>query len=132
MSMRAALLGLPMLGIAFGALADASLASQDAPPRLKLDVTYVGSKTGRRAQSFAEFLRARVRKLRVVDLSEVGRADLTPCDVVLLDWEAREQATFEGKSTPLGDRASWNKPTIFLGRTGMDMAIRWDLEGWFG
>lgn len=109
--------------------------AKDAVPKADLSVLLVANTENARGQSFGAWLRRRFARVEVVSLAEVKpgavAARASKHDVVLLDWSARDFEMSDG-ATPLGDRSQWTKPVVFLGRTGMDMAQRWQLEGWFG
>ena len=85
----------------------------------------------RGGRSFGTWLQARFAPVKLASLRGFVPSTAAGHDVVLLDWTARGYE-LEGQKTPLGPLSTWRTPTVFLGRTGMDMAIRWQLEGWFG
>ena len=98
-----------------------------------LKVLYVGDAKSARAADFKAFLSTNVA--RVVVASRVGfdPALADQFDVVVVDWPVTDpKGEFPPKTTPLGQRNAWGKPTVLVGRAGMYLAYVWDIKGAFG
>ena len=105
-------------------------AANNPTERLPQRVLYVGH----RAAQFKPFLKSHFTKVE-----SVSREDFTPArakdfDVVLLDWPqgVTSAKQWDKKTTPLGKREEWNKPTVLLGSAGLNLAVAWKLKGGSG
>src|SRR5262249_52045088 len=82
-----------------------------------LKVLYVGDTGTPRAQQFTGFLGKNVGRVEAASRKDFRPADAADFDVVLLDWPQSEKTREEWQSgrSPLGNRATWSKPTVLLG-----------------
>ena len=123
------------LGILLAALlATVAQASQSGPALEKLKLLYVGDSGTPRAEEFAGFLRQKVAQLELASRDKFSLSLAEPFDVVLLDWPQSQSAREDRKQgrSPLGDRATWNKPTVLLASAGLNLAIVWKVRGGSG
>ena len=98
-----------------------------------LKVLYVGNATSARAADFKAFLSTNVAQVVVVSRVGLDPALANQFDVVLLDWSQSERrGESPPRKSPLGERATWVKPTVLLGSAGLNIAIVWDVKGGFG
>ena len=105
---------------------------QEKPVAPPLDVLYVSDGTAAdRAQAFESFLKKRFSSVATSDHDHVSRMDLEAADVVLLDW-SMERGDMPPKSSPLGEREEWNRPTVLLGCAGLHHACAWEVAGGSG
>src|SRR5262245_7751040 len=99
----------------------------------KLTVLYIGDIGTSRAQHFTGFLGKNVGRVEAVSRKDFRPADAADFDVVLLDWPQSESAREERQGrSPLGDRATWSKPTVLLGSAGLNLAVVWKVRGGSG
>ena len=84
--------------------------------RSSLCVLYVGEVDAKRDRSegFMTFLRERFRSVRSETHQTLDVEAVEGADVVLLDWHAGNGEY--GGPSPLGNRATWRKPTVTVGR----------------
>jgi hypothetical protein len=95
-----------------------------------LSVLYVGSE---RASEFVPFLKRYVARVETKTREDFRPAEAASFDVVLLDWpQTGQPADFPPKSSPLGKREEWAKPTVLLGSAGLNLAVAWKLKGGTG
>jgi hypothetical protein len=118
---------LQLLVVSLVILASSTVRAKDLN---ELRVIYVGSE---RAPDFEEFLKEKVADFKAIPRASFLPADAEPFDVVLLDWPQGEEAReLRQNSSPLGERATWNKPTVLLGSAGLNLAVAWKLKGGSG
>jgi hypothetical protein len=99
----------------------------------KLNILYVGDTGTPRAKQFEGFLRMNVGHVEVTSRNGFKPAAAADADVVLLDWPQSNSAREERSGrAPLGDRASWAKPTVLLGSAGLNLAVAWKARGGSG
>src|SRR5262245_3019502 len=99
----------------------------------QLKVLYIGDADTPRAQHFTGFLAKNVGRVEVASRKDFKPADAAAFDVVLLDWPQSNTAREERQGpSPLGDRASWSKPTVLLGSAGLNLAVVWKIRGGSG
>lgn len=99
----------------------------------KLKVLYIGEPDAPRAQQFTGFVGKNVAQVKGVSRNNFKPADAEAFDVVLLDWPQSQDAREERKGrSPLGDRATWGKPTVLLGSAGLNLAVVWKVRGGSG
>jgi len=112
------------------------LASASEPSRRldDLKVLYIGERDSARATHFQGFLKENVGKVEFADRKKFKPSEAEDFDVVLLDWPQSESTQDEWKSgrSPLGDRDTWNKPTVLLGSAGLNLAVVWKVRGGSG
>jgi hypothetical protein len=123
----------PLIAFVAGGLfvvAATSPARTFADERLQLSVLYLKTE-GDRAKDFTEFFRKHFVKVEAAnrDAFDVNRASVF--DVVVLDWSQRDTSSRDAVS-PLGDRATWGKPTVLLGSAGHLLASPWSVIGGSG
>jgi hypothetical protein len=94
-----------------------------------LKLLYIGD---RRADEYVAFLKPNVAMINVETREAFKPADAAPYDVVLLDWPQEGMNDFPPKTSPLGARESWGKPTVLLGSAGLKLAVVWKLKGGSG
>lgn len=94
-------------------------------------VLFVGSEGTARTKAFVELLERHFAEVRVADRKNFHPASAEGVDVVLLDWSQRD-AKFPKDPSPLGERASWKTPTVFLGSAGLLVAVQWQIIGGSG
>ena len=105
-----------------------------------LRLLYLGELDTPRAKDFEAFFAARFTSVRVADRWKWDRAALKEVDVVVLDWPQPDGISrwmLKGDKTaeranPLGARADWSAPTLFVGSAGLNAAWSWDVKGAFG
>jgi len=104
------------------------------PSKTPLRVTYLGDPDTDRGRAFAEFLNANFERADIVARDTFDPSAELETDVVLLDWPQGPDARKARASarTPLGDRASWCRPTVLLGSAGLNVAVAWNTRGTFG
>ncbi|MBM3832082.1 MAG: hypothetical protein FJ403_02170 [Verrucomicrobia bacterium] len=114
-----------MKSIAFIVLSLLGLASARAADVNKLKLLYVGQPANStRAKQVTSFLQKNAGQLHAVERRGFRPEQAIGFDVVLLDWPQSGNTEQERKQgSPLGPRASWNKPTVLLGSAGFNMAI---------
>src|SRR4051794_29193865 len=97
----------------------------------KLQVLYVGEPpSSTRAKAVTGFLQKNVGRTEAVARQGFKQAQAEGFDVVVLDWPQSDKTELERQQgSPLGARASWAKPTVFLGSAGLNMAIVWKVRG---
>ena len=100
----------------------------------KLKVLYLRDSGAARPQHFEGFLRENVAEVKIIARTAFKQSDAEGFDVVLLDWPQSEAAQDERKTgrSPLGDRATWSKPTVLLGSAGLNLAAAWKVRGGSG
>ena len=120
-----------LLGFLLTVLASASEPSRSLDD---LKVLYVGDRDTARATHFQGFLKENVGKVEFAARNKFKPSDADDFDVVLLDWPQSEATRDEWKSgrSPLGDRDTWNKPTVLLGSAGLNLAVVWKIRGGSG
>lgn len=94
-----------------------------------LKLLYVGNE---RAAEFLAFLKPNVAKIESRTRDSFKPSDADGFDVVLLDWPQNGMDDFPPKTSPLGSREAWNKPTVLLGSAGLKLAVVWKLKGGSG
>ena len=113
-----------------GALLAAGNSSGWSKELSQMKVLYVGS--GRGAE-FVAFLKHNVGQVESRGRGPFNPAEAAPFDVVLLDWpQGPETQDMAKLRSPLGERNSWNKPTVLLGSAGLNLAVSWKLKGGTG
>lgn len=95
----------------------------------ELKLLYIGQE---RTEDFVAFLRPNVASVESRPRSSFNPADAEGFDVVLLDWPQTGVQNFPPKSSPLGAREKWHKPTVLLGSAGLNLAVIWKLKGGVG
>lgn len=100
----------------------------------KIKLLYVGEPTNStRAKQVTSFLQKNASQVQSLDRRGFRQEQANGFDVVLLDWPQSGNTEQERKQgSPLGARASWNKPTVLLGSAGLNMAIVWKVRGGSG
>lgn len=100
----------------------------------KLKVLYIGDAGSPRAKQFEGFLRQNVGQVEIASRGGVKPSGIGEIDVVLLDWPQSDSAREDRRtgSSPLGERAAWNKPTVLLGSAGLNLAAAWQVRGGSG
>ena len=100
----------------------------------KLSVLYVGDPGTPRAKAFTRFLETNVAQFEVIARKTFATSKAQRFDVVLLDWPQSEtvRQEWEQGRSPLGDRDSWQKPTVLLGSAGLNLAVVWKVRGGSG
>jgi hypothetical protein len=100
----------------------------------KLKVLYVGeSLDNPRARQYIGFLEKNVGKVEGVERHAFRQPQAADFDVVLLDWPQSRMTEQEWRMpAPLGDRSTWNKPTVLLGSAGLNLAVVWKVRGGSG
>lgn len=116
------------------AFAASTHSSQNGPALDKLKLLYIGDSGTPRAEEFAGFLRQHVAQVDVASREKFSPPEAKAFDVVLLDWPQSDAARDDRKQgrSPLGDRLSWDKPTVLLGSAGLNLAIVWKVRGGSG
>src|SRR5436190_1312542 len=122
-------------GLLFGFLL--TLVASASEPLRRLDdlkVLYIGDRDSARATHFQGFLKENVGKVEFAERNKFKASEAEDFDVVLLDWPQSESTQDEWKSgrSPLGDRDTWNKPTVLLGSAGLNLAVVWKVRGGSG
>lgn len=120
------LLALAALAVAFVARS-AAASPLDFPRR----ILFVGNEDTPRTKAFAELLEKHFAEVRVANRKDFDPASVAGVDVVLLDW-SQQEAKFPKDPSPLGARASWKTPTVFLGSAGLLVAVQWQIIGGAG
>ena len=103
--------------------------SAQASPILPQHVLYIGH----RASEFKSFLETNFATVAIIERDKFKPEQASNYDVVLLDWP--QSGTSGGAwqaGSPLGNRESWNKPTVLLGSAGLNLAVAWKLHGGSG
>jgi hypothetical protein len=95
----------------------------------ELKVLYVG---GERTAEMVAFLKPNVAQVESRDRATFKPADADAFDVVVLDWPQTGMENFPPKSSPLGAKEKWSKPTVLLGSAGLNLAVVWKLKGGTG
>jgi hypothetical protein len=112
------------------AAAMALLTSDSTTPAKELEelsLLYVGSE---RAAEFLPFLQRNVARVETKTREGFRPAEAASFDVVLLDWpQTGRSGDFPPKSSPLGKREEWTRPTVLLGSAGLNLAVVWKLKG---
>jgi hypothetical protein len=100
----------------------------------KLKVLFLRDSGEARPQHFEGFLRENVVQVKVMPRTAFKQSDAEGFDVVLLDWPQSDTARDERKTgrSPLGERATWAKPTVLLGSAGLNLAAAWKVRGGSG
>ena len=99
----------------------------------QLKVLYIGDPGTPRAQHFTGFLAQNVGRVEINSRKDFKPSDAAAFDVVLLDWPQSNTVREERQGrSPLGDRASWSKPTVLLGSAGLNLAVVWKVRGGSG
>ena len=100
----------------------------------KLKVLYLRDSGESRPQHFEGFLRENVAEVKIIARTAFKQSDAEGFDVVLLDWGQSNTSGEERKTgrSPLGERATWNKPTVLLGSAGLNLAVVWKVRGGSG
>ena len=78
------------------------------------------------------FLKPNVAQIDTTTREAFKPEKAAPYDVVLLDWPQEGMNDFPPKSSPLGARETWDKPTVLLGSAGLKLAVVWKLKGGTG
>lgn len=109
-------------------------AQESRPDRVPKQILYIGDAATPRAKAFREFLGEKFTKVVVADRDTFDPKQASEFDVVLLDWpQIQEGKTFEEifppKTSPLGKREEWKKPTVLLGSAGLMLSTVWGLKG---
>src|SRR5580658_9485349 len=87
-------------------------AATEADVMLPQRVIYIGH----RPEQFEPFLKKHFAKVQTVALDAFQPALANDFDVVLLDWpQTGGIIRHDPAKSPLGERASWHKPTVLLG-----------------
>ena len=108
----------------------ASVSTTPAKDLQDLSLLYVGSE---RPSEFVPFLKRYVARVEPITREAFRPAEAASFDVVLLDWpQTGRPADFPPKSSPLGKREEWTKPTVLLGSAGLNLAVVWKLKGGTG
>lgn len=113
------------------ALAALSAPVVAAPLDFPRRVLFVGNENTPRTKAFVELLDNHFAEVLTADRKSFDPATADGVDVVLLDWSQRD-AKFPDDPSPLGDRASWKTPTVFLGSAGLLVAVQWQIIGGAG
>ena len=100
----------------------------------KLKVLYVGEPANSaRAKQVTGFLEKHVERVEAVNRRGFQPKQASEFDVVLLDWPQTGSTEQERRQpSPLGDRTTWNKPTVLLGSAGLNLAVVWKVRGGAG
>jgi len=102
----------------------------DAKGLKELRVLFVGSE---RADEFVPFLQEHVSVVESVTREAFNPVDAEKFDLVILDWPQSAGARMERtKTSPLGERENWSRPTVLLGSAGLNLACAWQLRGGSG
>jgi hypothetical protein len=116
----------------------------DAAPgadRLPQRILYIGDSKSPRAAAFREFFGQRFAAVDVADRGAFDPKKTESCDVVVLDWPqtpitaqnaSQREELFPPKTSPIGERAAWKKPTVLLGSAGLMLSCVWGLKGGAG
>lgn len=109
-------------------------ASASAAGLDNLKVLFLGDTNSPRVQHFEGFLRENVAQVKVMPRAAFKQPAAAGFDVILLDWPQSDAARNERKKSlsPLGDRATWSKPTVLLGSAGLNLAAAWKVRGGSG
>jgi hypothetical protein len=97
-----------------------------------LKVLYLGNTNSSRAADYKAFLGTNVARVDVAERDGFKPALADAYDVVLLEWPQSGGGAFPPKTSPLGPRDAWTKPTVLLGSAGLRIATLWDVKGGFG
>ena len=99
----------------------------------ELKILHVGN-NAERAAAFESLLTKHVKSVETVSRKDFVPTRAASFDVVLLDWQQNEPGAekFPPTKSPLDKRETWSKPTVFLGRAGLNMAVVWKLKGGSG
>lgn len=122
-------------GLLFGFLLTLVASASEPSGRLDdLKVLYIGDRDSARATHFQGFLKENVGKVEFAERKKFEPAEADDFDVVLLDWPQSGSTQDEWKSgrSPLGDRDTWNTPTVLLGSAGLNLAVVWKVRGGSG
>ena len=107
--------------------ASAAASPLDFPRR----VLFVGNENTPRTKAFVELLENHFAEVLTADRKSFDSDSAEGVDVVLLDW-SQQDAKFPDDPSPLGERASWQTPTVFLGSAGLLVAVQWQIIGGSG
>jgi hypothetical protein len=124
-----------LLPLALAALVAPSLTAATRSGNLdELKVLYLGDTGTPRAQQFTGFLSKNVGRVEAASQKDFRPTDADDFDVVLLDWPQSEKTREEWQAgrSPLGNRATWSKPTVLLGSAGLNLAVIWKVRGGSG
>ena len=101
-----------------------------AEPALPQRVLYIGH----RIADFEPLLKRHFAQTQTIPREAFKPPQAKDYDVVLLDWPQSEEARKDrlGKSSPLGRREEWSKPTVLIGSAGLNLAVVWKLKGGSG
>jgi len=121
----------PAIRVLALAAACLTVAAAASPRNLAdLKILYVGNE---RSEAFVTFLKPHVAAVSAQSKSEFSPVDAAAFDVVLLDWpQTGRPGDFPPKTSPLGKREEWGKPTVLLGSAGLNLAVVWKLKGGSG
>ncbi len=103
--------------------------SQLEPAGLDLKVLFVGELDTERTLAYTEFLSQHVKEVTLAPLDGSAPLLAKEADVVVVDWPTRQG--FE-PTMPLGERALWDKPTVFLGSAYLRLSTEWRVTGGWG
>jgi hypothetical protein len=95
----------------------------------EMKLLYVGAE---RTAELVAFLKPNVAQVESRDRATFKPSDADGFDVVVLDWPQTGMENFPPKTSPLGAREKWNKPTVLLGSAGLNLAVIWKLKGGIG
>jgi len=119
----------------------AAAASAAGDERLPQRILYIGDAKSPRAAAFREFFGGRFAGVEVADRNGFDPKKTDGCDVVVLDWPqtpitaqnaSQREELFPPKTSPIGERAAWKKPTVLLGSAGLMLSCVWGLKGGAG
>lgn len=94
---------------------------------IPLRILYVGNDP-ERSKHFETFLNEYFVTVSVARRDDFDASAARDADVVLLDWNQREDP-WETVKSPLGSFEDWSKPTVLLGSAGLLVAAKWELPG---
>lgn len=143
-------LGCAVIGVAMLAASLVANAPKAEPVDGKSvsNVLYVGKPEEPGGQAYVTFLEDHFETVVAVDRDDWDHSLAQAADVVLLDWPQQAMLKwdeFDPKTSetsmpeqntelqyPLGDRGSWDRPTVLLGDTSLTVSAAWQTKGGSG
>ncbi len=97
--------------------------------KLDLNILFVGEPDTERTKAFVSFLGKYAKDVATAPMDGSAVELAKDVDVVVLDWLHSMDAE---DHKPIGERKDWNKPTVLIGHTGLNLSTAWRLHGGFG
>lgn len=114
-----------------------ALTAQDPTKNGDLHIAFVGAIETPRGADYVRFLREHFPRVDTIERKGCTPSKLRFADVVVLDWPQSEgviawMSDNKPLSCPLGELARWDRPTVLVGSSGLNLAAAWGLPGTFG